>query len=299
MSKRQLLLVLFMVSFLVTKAQEVSVAGRFEGDTVKLGEPIRYFLTARYPQQYQLLFPDSTFAFTPFEFLKKQFVVTKTQNGISYDSAVYTLATFEIDSLQLLTLPVFRVQGQDCLTYLARTDTVFFKELVQTVPDSLAANQLPLKTNTAYSPVSWILNYPLLLIVGGGSILLAIIGWIAFGKKIRKYFTLKRLHRSHQAFLNQFEKSVEVLKNQFSPERAESSVTLWKQYMEELSALPYTKFTSREILERDSSDLKQALQSVDRMVYGRMSPTTLDSFHQLKDFTQSRFNKKIEEVKHG
>lgn len=299
MSSRQFLFVIFMLSFLVTKAQEVSVSGRFESDTVKLGEPIRYFLTARYPQQYQLLFPDSTFAFTPFEFLKKEFVITKTQNGISYDSAVYTLATYEIDSLQLLTLPVFQVQKQDCLIYLATTDTVFFKELVQAVPDSLAANQLPLKTNTAYSPVRWILNYPLFLILGGALLLLAIIGWIAFGKKIRKYFTLKRLNRSHQTFLNQFEKSVEVLKNQFSPERAESSVTLWKQYMEELSAIPYTKYTSREILEKDSSDLKQALQSVDRMIYGRLNPTTLDSFHQLKDFTQSRFNKKIEEVKHG
>jgi hypothetical protein len=69
--------------------------------------------------------------------------------------------------------------------------------------------------------------------------------------------------------------------------------------MEELSSIPYTKYTSREIRETEPGQLGQALQSVDRMVYGRISPETFDSFYQLKEFTQNRFNQKIEEVKHG
>ena len=273
--------------------------GHFEGDTVKLGQPIQFHLTATYPQSVQVLFPDSTFSFAPFEFQKKKFFTTKTENGISYDSVIYTLSTYEIDSLQRLALPVFQLQKKDCVVFYSETDTVFFKKLVNAVPDSLAINQLPLKTNTAYSPVSWLLNYPLALIIGGSLLLIALIVWISFGKRIRKYFTVKRLTRSHAAFMNRFEQSVEKVKSSFSPELAESSVLIWKKYMEELSAKPYTKYTSREIRETENDELGQTLHSVDRMVYGRISPETFDSFQQLKDFTQNRFNQKIEEVKHG
>jgi len=275
------------------------VKGHFEGDTVKLGQPIQFHLTATYPQSVQVLFPDSTFSFAPFEFQKKKFFTTKTENGISYDSVTYTLSTYEIDSLQRLALPVFQLQKKDCVVFYSETDTVFFKKLVNAVPDSLAINQLPLKTNTAYSPVSWLLNYPLALIIGGSLLLIALIVWISFGKRIRKYFTVKRLTRSHAAFMNRFEQSVEKVKSSFSPELAESSVLIWKKYMEELSAKPYTKYTSREIRETENDELGQTLHSVDRMVYGRISPETFDSFQQLKDFTQNRFNQKIEEVKHG
>lgn len=280
-------------------SQEIQVKGHFEGDTVKLGQPIQFHLTATYPQSVQVLFPDSTFSFAPFEFQKKKFFTTKTENGISYDSVIYTLSTYEIDSLQRLALPVFQLQKKDCVVFYSETDTVFFKKLVNAVPDSLAINQLPLKTNTAYSPVSWLLNYPLALIIGGSLLLIALIVWIIFGKRIRKYFTVKQLTRSHAAFMNRFEQSVEKVKSSFSPELAESSVLIWKKYMEELSAKPYTKYTSREIRETENDELGQTLHSVDRMVYGRISPETFDSFQQLKDFTQNRFNQKIEEVKHG
>lgn len=280
-------------------SQEIQVKGHFEGDTVKLGQPIEFHLTATYPRSVQVLFPDSTFSFAPFEFQKKKFFTTKTENGISYDSVIYTLSTYEIDSLQRLSLPVFKLQKKDCVVFYSETDTVFFKKLVNAVPDSLAINQLPLKTNTAYSPVSWLLNYPLALIIGGSLLLIALIVWIIFGKRIRKYFTVKQLTRSHAAFMNRFEQSVEKVKSSFSPELAESSVLIWKKYMEELSAKPYTKYTSREIRETENDELGQTLHSVDRMVYGRIYPETFDSFQQLKDFTQNRFNQKIEEVKHG
>lgn len=283
----------------VISAQEVHVQGRFESDSIKLGEPINFYVTATYPKTQQVLFPDSTFSFAPFEFIKKKFYQTKTTNAISYDSVVYTLATYEIDKLQQLALPVFQLQKKDCLEFYTQTDTVFFKELVSSVPDSLAINQLPLKTNTAYSPVSWLLNYPVLLIAGGILIALLIVGWILFGKRIRKYFTLKNLVRNHEQFLNRFDQSVEKLQQAFNPEVAESSLTIWKKYMEDLSSKPYTKYTSREIREKESSELAQPLRSVDRMIYGRIAPETFDSFNQLREFTKNRFNQKLEEVKHG
>lgn len=280
-------------------SQEVKVRGYFDVDTVKLGEPLKFYLTATYPQTYQVLFPDSTFSFAPFEFQKKRYFQTKTTSGLSYDSVIYTLATYEIDKIQTLALPVFQLQKKDSLPYLTETDTVYFKELVGALPDSLAISQLPLKTNTAYNPVSWLLNYPLLLLGGGIVLLIAIVCWIIFGKRIRKYFILKKLVKSHELFLSRFDETVEKLKSGFSPEVAEVSVTIWKKYMEELSSRPYTKFTSREIREQESSELGQPLRSVDKMIYGRLAPETYDSFQQLKEFTKNQFNIKVEEVKHG
>lgn len=272
---------------------------RFEGDSVRIGLPIRYTVVAQYPSHYQVLFPDSTFSFAPFEFQSKKFVPTKTQNNNSYDSVVYTLVSFEIDSLQTLRVPVFQVQKRDSLVYLTEPDTLFFSALVGPLPDSLAINQLPLKTNTAYNKVSWILNYPVLLIVGGVLLLTAIVVWVLFGKRIRKHFVLKRLHTKHTSFLSAFDQSVQKLNQAFQPDVAERSITIWKKYMEDISSKPYTKFTSKEIRELEKGELTQALQAVDRMIYARLQPENFSAFEQLKEFTINRFNQKLQEVKHG
>ncbi len=299
MFKQGLFIFLVLITFNLSVAQQVEIRGRFDSDTVKLGKPIDFYLTASYPKNSSVLFPDSTFSFAPFEFEKKTFFTTKTNNNLSYDSVIYRLSTYEIDSIQTLALPVFQLQKKDCLVFYSTADTVFFKQMVNTVPDSLAISQLPLKTNTAYSPVNWLLNYPLAFIIGGILLVVVIVIWIVFGKRIKKYFTVKQLNKSHAAFLNRFEESVESLKNSFTPELAESAVSIWKRYMEQLSSRPYTKFTSREIREAEKGALGQTLHSVDRMIYGRLAPESFDSFNELKEFTQNRFNQKLEEIKHG
>ena len=299
MFKYPALICLYLLSHSISFAQEVLVKGRFETDTVKLGKPIDYYLTVSYPKNKSVLFPDSTFSFAPFEFQKKSFFTTKTENNVSYDSVIYTLNTFEIDSIQTLALPVFQLEKKDCVIFYSVVDSVFFKKMVDAVPDSLAISQLPLKTNTAYNPVNWLLNYPLALIISGILLVVSIIIWIVFGKRIKKYFAVKRLTKSHSAFIGRFEQTVDGLKNSFTPELAESAVAIWKKYMEELSSRPYTKFTSREIREAEKGELGQALHSVDRMIYGRIVPETFDSFQELKVFTQNKFNQKLEEVKHG
>ncbi|HET9053766.1 MAG TPA: hypothetical protein VFM90_06330, partial [Cyclobacteriaceae bacterium] len=54
-------------------AQEIKVSAGFVKDSVAIGEPVAYYLTARYPESVMALFPDSTFGFSPFEFGNKQF----------------------------------------------------------------------------------------------------------------------------------------------------------------------------------------------------------------------------------
>jgi hypothetical protein len=276
------------------------VKGRFISDSVKLGEPIEYIVTARYPSHWQVLLPDSTFSFAPFDFLKKKYFTTHTIKDISTDSVLYVFSTFEIDSIQTLKISAFVVLPNDCTVYESNTDTVFFKHLVRHVPDSVSAEQLPLKTNTSYLAVNWLFNYPVFSIVVGALLLTVVLGWLVFGKKIKKHFTVKRLTKNHYEFIHHFDSALEKLRNGFTPESAEHSVLIWKKYMEDLIARPYTKSTTRELkaIEKNE-DLINALQVIDRSIYGRIPPDTLDSFLNLKEFSQMQFSKKLEEVKHG
>jgi hypothetical protein len=278
--------------------QMVDVRSHFDGDSVRIGEPIPYALTARYPKELNLLFPDSAYSFAPFEFSSKKYFPTQTTGSISYDSVVYYLTTYEIDSLQKLSLPVFLVHPSDCTAVFSSSDTVYLKHTVAIVPDSVAAPQLPLKTQTSYLQVKWLFNYPLWLIIGGALLVLLIIGWFVFGKRIRHYFQIRRMERYHRAFLARYNDALEQLKEGFSSPKAERALVVWKEYMENLEAKPYTKYTSREIVQIENDEqLSGPLKDIDRMVYAsqQLDPR---SFSALKEYSESRFNQKLEEVRH-
>jgi hypothetical protein len=298
-SKRFLISVFCILTSLSTSAQEVKVTGRFIQDSVRLGQPVSFYLTAHYPATKTILFPDSTFSFAPFEFQKKSFVPTSTKQGYSYDSVVYTLLTFEIDSLQFLQLPLFVVNEKDCVTVSSSTDTLLFSKLVKNLPDTVQLANVPLKTNTNYLKVSWLLNYPILLIVGAILLILLIVGWIVFGKRIKKYFQLKKLTKNHQTFLNQLNTAVEKLQSNFSPRATESALLVWKKYLENLVDKPYTKFTTKEINELEKDErMIQSLASIDRMIYSNQ-PDQIDHFANLKSYSEDQFYKKREEIKNG
>jgi hypothetical protein len=280
-------------------AQDVKVRGHFNSDSTQVGKPIYFTLTARYPFQQTVLFPDSMYSFKPFEWVSKKYTVTETKNGISFDSVTYVLNTYEIDSVQLLKLPVFVVQAKDCTQVFSDTDTVFLKKFVQFVPDSLSIDKLPLKVNTSYLPVGWQLNY----VIGGiilAVVLLLLIGvWIAFGKKIRRHFALKRLTKNYTLFLEKFDHAVDQLGRDFTPSAAEDTLVIWKRYLEQLVAKPYTKYTSKEIREMEKNDtLGAALSSIDRMIYANVHESTTP-FHNLKEHVYQEFEKKKNELMHG
>ncbi len=288
------------LSYSCAQSQEIVVRGQFMTDSVKIGEQIPYSLSVHYPASLSIVFPDSAFSFHPFEIQNKKYFPTQTKNQISFDSAVYFLSTFEIDSLQSLALPVFVIHRRDCTAVYAKPDTVYLKQLVGTIPESVAAKDLPLKTNADYLNVSWLLNYPLLLLIGGILIVTLIILWLVFGKRIKKYYGLRRLTKNHLVFLDRFAQHMEKLQKESTPAVAESILVIWKKYMEGLVDWPFTKFTTKEILQLVSDEnLKQALHYIDRMVYASDRAFSIEAFEQLRAFSQAQFTKKIEEVKHG
>ena len=282
-----------------TCAQEVNVRGHFASDSIQLGKPISYFLTAHYPKESSVVFPDSSYSFAPFEFQKKRFVATQTINGISYDSVIYTLSTFEIDSIQSLKLPVFVVHEKDCTLVYAETDAVFFDKAVKSLPDSVQLEKIPLKTNTNYFTVSWLFNYPLVAIILGVLLVILIVCWIIFGKIIIRYFKIKRISKKHQTFLQQFNAAVEKSQSNFSSQSTENALLIWKDYLENLVDIPFTKYTTKEIREQEKDErLGQSLSAIDRMIYANQ-PGEKEYFINLKTYSEDQFYKKLEKLKNG
>jgi hypothetical protein len=281
-------------------AQEIKVRSGFIPDSVLVGDQSDYYLTATYPRKLTLLFPDSTFNFQPFEFEKKKYFTTQTSDSISYDSAVYTLSTFEIEKIQYLQLPVFVLHQQDCTTVFATRDSVMLKELVTIpLPDSLRAENLPLKINAAYEPVNWLLNYPLLLYVLLGVVIVGILVWVLFGKRIRKHYKIKRLKKEHQFFIEALGKKIALLKNTFSPQQTEETLAIWKKYMETLDSKPYTKLTTRETATLlNNPALGNHLRTLDAAVYGNQS-VVVEPLENLRAHAVNSFQQKLDKVQHG
>jgi hypothetical protein len=293
------ILLLAILPLSIAKAQDVKVTAGFLEDSIKIGEQTRFYLSAKYPSSLNILFPDSTFAFAPFEYANKTYFPTRSENGVSIDSAVFYFTTFEVDRVQFLGLPVFVVQPQDCTTYQSPRDSVLITQLVTEMPDSTSVDKLPLKMNTAYQKVFFEFNTWVLIIVVGALLIIAIIVWIVFGTRISRYFKTKRMSRKHSEFIAAYNRLVSEIQATFSPHLTESALSTWKKYMEQLEARPYTKLTTRETLKLIPDEgLGQNLRTVDQAIYGH-STSVISSLETLKNFANERFSKKLEEVKNG
>lgn len=281
-------------------AQGITVHGRFLEHTARIGERVPYSLSVHHPAASSVVFPDSTYSYSPFEAEKKIYFRTKTRDDVSVDSAIYYLTTYEIDSIQYLRLPVFVLHHGDSTEFYTATDSVVLNLIAGPLPESVAAKDLPLKTNADYLHVRWLLNYPVIMAIAGGLVLVLIILWVIFGKRIRKYYRLKRLEKNHATFLSRFARHVDQLRQNLSLTEAETTMADWKKYMEGLANKPFTKLTTREILKLVSDEaLGRALQRVDRILYARDESFPEEAFEALRSYSQSEFAKKAEEVKNG
>jgi hypothetical protein len=224
----------------------------------------------------------------------------KIGERVPYSLSIHHPSSQSVVFPESLGLPVFVLNRNDCTAVYALTDTLFINTLVKIIPESVAAKDLPLKTNADYLRVRWLLNYPLLLLSVGILILLLVVAWIVFGKKIRRYLLLRRLNKNHLDFLQRFESHLEKLRRESAYTEAESALVDWKKYMEGLIAKPYTKFTTKEILQLAADEtLGKALHDIDRIVYARNGGFVPEAFESLRAYSQGQFTKKIEEVKHG
>lgn len=285
----------------VLMAQELKPNGYFNSDTLKIGEPVTYTLTFRYPKNLEVVFPGDDDQYAPFEYLDRTFAPTFSDSLYSYDSVDYQLTTFELDTIQSLALPVYVVntnqQGvADSTAIYASIDSIYLDRLISQLPDSVA-----LKENTAFREVALEFNYPYLLVAIAALVLIVALVYVIFGKQLRKQWQLYRLKKNQKKFQLQFSQALDALRKSPNKRRSESTLILWKQYMERLDRLPYTKLTTKEIVSSPvGGSLQNDLKAIDRGIYGKYANGELiRHFEHLEQHTNNRFKQKIEEIKNA
>lgn len=297
MVKRIILIFSFILASYGINAQEISSKGVFLSDSVKIGEEVQYALTVKYPKDLQVIFTDSSFVYTPFEFYSKTFFPTVSDSTYAYDSAIYSLATFEIEKIQALQIPIYILNGQDSVEVLPDMDSIFLKEMITHVPDSVN-----FRANIAYLPVDYALNYPYIMIGLAVFLVLLVGAFFLFGKSIRIKIKLYRLRKEFEKFSSNFENGISRIRtNESNTTVVEEILVIWKKYMESIENRPFTKYTSKEIIKAGyGSELKNILQTIDKAIYGNINDEEMHkNFESLEDFTLDRYQSKIKEVQNG
>ena len=289
-------LILFFGLMTFAKAQDIKPNGYFLKDSIKIGEPVPYSLSYKDKKNRPVIFPDSLHNFFPFELLDKAYFDTRSDSINSIDSAVYYLTTFEIDTIQKLSMPVYVFTGEDSIPIYSQIDSIVLNQVVIQMPDSVN-----LAETKAFQPVSLQFNYPYwvigLIILGVVSVIVLII----WGREIRKRIKLYRLKKKLEKFREEFDREIESITQDTQKSKIESVLKFWKSYMESLEQLPYTKLTTKEIIQvQKNSSLEETLKSIDRNIYSPIAVTALQNdFEFLKDYSIDRYNHVTEEIKNA
>lgn len=271
--------------------------GKFLGDSIRVGDEAVYVLGATYPQGVDVLFPDSTVNTFPFEYSRREYFPTVTRNGISHDSVVYYYRTFEPDSVQVLSLPVYVVLEADCTAVYARADSLILKRVLA-LPDTARLDAVALKETIAFEPIRTSFGWVLAAVIAGTLMLLAAGAYAVFGKSIRRHYRMRRLRNNFARFVDNYASNISRLRESPSPDVAESTVSLWKKYLEKLELTPYTKLTTKETIQLIRNDsIRKSLQSIDRSIYGTQA-VDVTTFEGLMDFAKDKYQQKMEEVMH-
>ena len=293
MVKRILIMAWLGLGVIHSQAQEIKTRGYFSQDTLKIGEVVDYTLIVDYPRGLEVLFPDSSFSFSPFEYVDRSYQETQSDLTKSHDSVVYRLTTFEMDSIQGLALPVYMITDGDSLPIFPPPDSVLMAFVITESIDSLSV-----KETAEYQTVEKAFNYPYLLIALGGLLVVIAVILALFGKQLKTRLQLYRLRRAHEKFVTKFASLQQKGLN--TVDQAEYLLGFWKKYLERLDGLPYTKLTTREIVTiEDNEEFKDTLKSMDRNIYGQFNAPAVDQLSsKLKEFSVDRYLRKIDQLKH-
>lgn len=290
----QLIFIFFNISLCL--AQTIEPKGHFIEKQTKIGETIYYSLTVRYEKNLNILFPDSTYSFGTFDYYSRKYFKTISDDLNSFDSVVYQLATFELDSVQYLQLPVFVISQDDSLEVYSTIDSLAIIPTVTELPENPE-----LKSNTNLVEIDTQFNYPYLLIGLGVLVIISFISALFFGKQLMKAWKIYRLKRTHKKFIVQFFNLMRDTSSNNPYNKPEHVLAVWKIYLERLEKMPISKLTTKEILVLHSDQhLKENLKLIDRSIYGGEAGNDIfTAFDFLMKFSIEIYEQKITDIKNG
>lgn len=295
MLKKLLLLALFSFFNHCVFSQEKPL-GKFLKDKVKVGEPVQYTLSYKHPLTEDIIFPDSGYAYTPFEYIDKQYFKTRSDSIFSYDSAVYTISTFELDSVQFLALPVFLIENEDTIKLFAQPDSIVLVPSLTVLPDSIQFMEI-----SSYVKVDRQFNYSYLFIGLAVLLLVIILIILLFGKTLILRLKINRLRKKHLKFLTAFkDRNGKIDQQNFEKELMEL-YALWKGYLEQLTQKPFTTYSTKEISQViPNKTLKDNLMKIDKGIYAHRFPENMAEIsNSILEVAQRYFNDKLKEITNG
>jgi hypothetical protein len=263
---------------------------KFSSDTILLGKPVYLSLTYFHNGSTDLIFPDSTTNFQPFVFQNSEYFPTKTNKGISFDSVVYTLVTYKIDSIYKLSIPLTFINSKRKL--YSDTAKVKLKSLVK-IGDIMNPKT---KISTGFFTVPLDFNYPkllyLVLIFGFGLILL----WAVFGRLFHRIFRLWQFQQKHKKFVRSYKK---LSKNSDTIENVSIGLVKWKNHLEWLLKKPLSTMTTSEITKNlNNPKLEEALKEFDLAIYGGILSNHIPfAFNILFDFASKTYKEQRKKYK--
>ncbi|MCC9165566.1 hypothetical protein [Pontibacter harenae] len=271
MLKIILFLLILLPTWQASAMQLPQPQGKFSSDTVKMGELVQYSLVYKHPAMQEVILPDSNYSFSPFEFVRKNFYPTVTRGGISTDSAVYVLRTFDTAPEQAIALPVYILQDGDTVGVPTAPSRVVLQQLVKQVNEPL-----DFRADTRLVQVEERFDWPRLLVWLVASVVFLSLVWFIFGEAIRMRYRLYRLRKDHLYFNSRYNSHVDRFVKAGSTQSLEKAVSLWKNYLTKLERSAINSFTTKEIVEfyNDDEKVNTALRLCDKAIYGNLLTET-------------------------
>lgn len=286
----------FLILFIpfLSNAQQITVNGYFMQDSAKLGERVGYVLKATYPESAQIIFPDSTFDFSPMVLLEKKTFISSTQDSITSDSTIYYLSNFSLDPSSFLTLPVYELARYDSVVHFPLEAELKLKLTLDSIPE-----QLVFQENNVYQPLEKSFNWIIIGLILGGILLLLGVFYFLFANKIQEYWKERREKRRWTQFEKRWKSQTALLAKNPTIEAADEVIGLWKGYMESITKLPVKEWTSSEIGERmDNPEIFKALRSIDLIIYAGGSSKSEEATNYLLEVARNKYQEKQTKIKH-
>jgi hypothetical protein len=270
------------------------VDGYFMQDSAKLGERVGYVLKATYPESSQLIFPDSSFDFSPLVLLEKQTFLSHTKEGVTQDSAIYYLSNFSLDPSVYVTLPVYEFSRYDSITHYPLEAELKLKLTLDSIPEKLVFQE-----NNVYQPLEKELNWIITGILIGGILLLLLVFYFLFNKRLKAYFGDLSEKRRWKKFEKKWKIQTSELNQNPTIELADEVIGLWKGYIESITNLPVKEWTSSEIgLQLEDPEIFKSLRAIDMIIYAGVSAQSEEATNYLLQVAKEKFERKISKNKH-
>ncbi len=284
---------LLLIGIVLTYAQPYKPYGRFLKTEIKVGEQVDFVLTFNYLKDSLVVFPDSNYNFGQFELVSKQYFPSKIVDSLSFDSTIYTLRTFELSDKATLSLPVYLLNGQDTFRVHTRADTINIKHLVSELPDEIV-----LKKDLSYHQIEEAPNHYLSAAIIIGIVIILIALFILLRKPLLKRWKLYRMSKKHETYLQSIE---HILAGNKGQKQAQSFLSTWKKYLEEIERAPISTMTSRELATKyhNIPNIKNHLERIDKVIYAGLPDDALKTtFKDLQEFSLEMYSKKRKDLIH-